>query len=164
VPLVAIAYDSDDGSDENPEVPAAVMLSSTPSNDVICTGPHVMSTNTRNSAAGRIPTSTTTTSASNNTFTPPSVSDKGHARRGAGGGGGGAGRHRCPKCGTNVTFRHGEFEENSFYCANCSGWFSIMPNTITADSIAKNETYGELNKNEEKKLQDPQILMQHVRF
>lgn len=161
VPLVAIAYDSDDGSDENPEVPAAVMLSSTPSNDVICTGPHVMSTNTRNSAAGRIPTSTTTTSASNNTFTPPSVSDKGHARRGAGGGGG-AGRHRCPKCGTNVTFRHGEFEENSFYCANCSGWFSIMPNTITADSIAKNETYGEINKNEEKKLQDPQILMQHI--
>ena len=58
----------------------------------------------------------------------PNVSSK--AKRGGDGSGGGGGRHRCPKCGTSVTFRHGEFEENTFYCATCSGWFLITPNTI----------------------------------
>ncbi|MGK3757803.1 MAG: putative membrane protein YgcG [Bacillariaceae sp.] len=33
---------------------------------------------------------------------------------GSGGGGGGSGRHRCPKCGTTVTFKC-DFEDNTFY-------------------------------------------------
>jgi hypothetical protein len=42
-----------------------------------------------------------------------------------GGGGGGKGRHKCPKCGMSITFKHGDFEENTFYCATCSGWFLV---------------------------------------
>lgn len=45
--------------------------------------------------------------------------------------GGGNGRYRCPKCGTFVTFRHINFEENTFYCATCSGWFMVTPSTST---------------------------------
>jgi len=43
----------------------------------------------------------------------------------SGGGGGGNGKHKCPKCGMSVTFKHGDFEENTFYCATCSGWFLV---------------------------------------
>lgn len=42
-------------------------------------------------------------------------------RKGSGGGGGG--RYRCPKCGTDVTFKC-DFEDNTFYCATCAGWFA----------------------------------------
>ena len=51
-----------------------------------------------------------------------------------GAGGGGSGRYRCPKCGTYVTFRHINFEENTFYCATCSGWFLVTPNSNAVDS------------------------------
>ena len=34
-----------------------------------------------------------------------------------------------PKCKTYVTFRHGDFDENTFYCAACSGWFTVNPAT-----------------------------------
>ena len=40
-----------------------------------------------------------------------------------GGGRGGGGRYRCPKCGTFVTFKC-DFEDNTFYCASCAGWFA----------------------------------------
>jgi hypothetical protein len=66
---------------------------------------------------------------------------------GIGGGGGGSGRALCPKCGTRVTFQHPEFEENSFYCASCSGWFVINANT----AIGKDSS-----------VQIPNILMQKV--
>jgi len=42
-----------------------------------------------------------------------------------GGGNGGNGNHKCPKCGTAVVFKHGDFEANTFYCATCSGWFLV---------------------------------------
>jgi hypothetical protein len=42
-----------------------------------------------------------------------------------GSGGGGEGKHKCPKCGTSVTFKHADFEDNTFYCASCSGWFLV---------------------------------------
>jgi len=45
-----------------------------------------------------------------------------------GGYGGNSGRYRCPKCGTFVTFRHANFDENTFYCATCSGWFLVTQN------------------------------------
>ena len=52
------------------------------------------------------------------------------ASLGSGGGSGGTkggsgGRHKCPKCGMTVTFKHTDFEENTFYCASCSGWFLV---------------------------------------
>jgi predicted RNA-binding Zn-ribbon protein involved in translation (DUF1610 family) len=80
--------------------------------------------------------------------------------------GGGGGRHRCPKCGTTVTFRC-DFEENTFYCASCSGWFVANPNTIVAvDSIddkGDGSVYEEfMARNGAKKPEDPKILMRHV--
>lgn len=44
---------------------------------------------------------------------------------GGGGGGTGNGKHKCPKCGMSVTFQHSDFEDNTFYCATCSGWFLV---------------------------------------
>ena len=49
--------------------------------------------------------------------------------RGKRGSGGSGGRYRCPKCGSFVSFRHEDFEENTFYCATCSGWFLVTSNT-----------------------------------
>jgi len=42
-----------------------------------------------------------------------------------GGGSAGGGGHKCPKCGTGVAFRHSEFDDDTFYCAECSGWFTV---------------------------------------
>lgn len=67
-------------------------------------------------------------------------------------GGSGGGRHRCPKCGTYVTFRHGDFEENTFYCAACSGWFVA--------NQKPEEAYDEQMNNRDNK--EPQVLMQHI--
>lgn len=64
-------------------------------------------------------------------------------------------RHRCPKCGTFVTFRHGDFDENTFYCAACSGWFVVSPQT----TITGYETTHAANTSNK---QDPPILMQHI--
>jgi len=91
-------------------------------------------------------------SSSRITLVPPSSLPVSSSKRRSSGGGGGSGRYRCPKCGTNVTFRHGDFEENTFYCATCSGWFLTTPNSITSN--ANNGTNGP-NK-------DPEILMHHI--
>jgi len=62
-------------------------------------------------------------------YPPPSAADLGGEvggkafRKGSRGGGGGGGRYRCPKCGTDVTFKC-DFEDNTFYCASCAGWFA----------------------------------------
>jgi ATP-dependent Clp protease ATP-binding subunit ClpX len=65
---------------------------------------------------------------------PSSIGSKtaGPIRKVGGGGGGGNGsnlRPDCPKCGATVTFRC-DFEENTYYCASCSGGFVANPNTI----------------------------------
>lgn len=61
-------------------------------------------------------------------------------KTGGGNGTGGSGQQRCPKCGTFVTFRHGHFEDNTFYCAACSGWFVISPDSLpTRAMVAGNE-------------------------
>lgn len=58
-------------------------------------------------------------------YPPPSDEFGGKTfRKGSGGGGGG--RYRCPKCGTDVTFKC-DFEDNTFYCASCAGWFAGTP-------------------------------------
>lgn len=82
-------------------------------------------------------------------------------RSAGGGGGGGTGRYRCPKCGTHVTFRHGDFDENTFYCATCSGWFLVTPNTVTAgDRSSNGEDFAPQNSSIEKR---PELIMEHVR-
>lgn len=60
------------------------------------------------------------------------------------------------QCGTFVTFRHGDFDENTFYCAACSGWFVINPGTTITDKNIDDL----LEKR--KHVEDPQVLMQHI--
>jgi predicted RNA-binding Zn-ribbon protein involved in translation (DUF1610 family) len=102
-------------------------------------------------------------------YPPPSsveTSKSGPTRKASGGGGG---RHRCPKCGTTVTFRC-DFEENTFYCASCSGWFVANPNnTILGNNASKNKGDGSpyeefLAKNGSEKVDEPEMLMRHVSF
>ncbi len=67
-------------------------------------------------------------------YPPPSSAElegdvKASFRKGSGGGGGG--RYRCPKCGTDVTFKC-DFEDNTFYCATCAGWFAGRSSPIDA--------------------------------
>eukprot|EP00565_Helicotheca_tamesis_P003828 CAMPEP_0185724706 /NCGR_PEP_ID=MMETSP1171-20130828/1112_1 /TAXON_ID=374046 /ORGANISM="Helicotheca tamensis, Strain CCMP826" /LENGTH=780 /DNA_ID=CAMNT_0028392625 /DNA_START=43 /DNA_END=2385 /DNA_ORIENTATION=+ len=99
---------------------------------------------------------------------------------GGGGSGGGTGRHRCPKCGIAVTFRHhGDFEQNTFYCATCSSWFTVEPTRMRARSndgtSGVGPTFEEfVSKNDENRTgipttrrsrmesEPPQILMQHI--
>ena len=161
-PMVALAYDYDDTSKEESDMALFPTDSYTSEQfaDVSSTCYSVTPTNIKNSAGGRIPTSSTTTSASNDTFTAPSLDNKGPLKKGTGGGG----RNRCPKCRNYVTFRHADFEENTFYCANCSGWFLITPNSISADNVVKSDSNREFAKTNENEPNDPQILMQHVSF
>lgn len=95
----------------------------------------------------------------------------------SGGGNGGVttsnGKHKCPKCGSSVTFKHNDFEENTFYCANCSGWFLVKnadkqidqqqnnasQNAESATSDDSNEDKGSAKQ---RKIARPQILMEHV--
>jgi hypothetical protein len=39
----------------------------------------------------------------------------------------------------SLTFRHGDFEENTFYCAACSGWFAISSNSSTGSGNVDDE-------------------------
>jgi hypothetical protein len=135
--------------------------------------------------------SLTSTTAGNVTFVPatgPSVtspnepnysisrrklSGGGGPPTGGGGGssgGGGNGKHKCPKCGMSVTFKHGDFEENTFYCATCSGWF-LVKNTVEKgepqNPALAASTYDEFKEDrvasdKQRKIVRPQIVMQHV--
>jgi hypothetical protein len=109
--------------------------------------------------AGRGPTSS-------NPYPAPSSAEaqKAGPIRKVGGGGGGSGRHRCPKCGTTVTFRC-DYEENTFYCASCSGWFVANPNIVVGNESNEGDgsPYEEfMAKNGSKKVDAPDILMRHV--
>lgn len=87
------------------------------------------------------------------------------SRKSGGGGDGGSGRHRCPKCGTSVTFRHDkDFDENTYYCATCSGWF-LIDSSAEGSKGATFEEYAAKNGSDgaPTKRQDATILMQHVR-
>jgi ATP-dependent Clp protease ATP-binding subunit ClpX len=64
-----------------------------------------------------------------------------------------------------VTFRHGDFDENTFYCAACSGWFVIKPeNTIMGRNGNRAGTLLDQPPQTKKAppSEDPQILMQHI--
>ena len=98
-------------------------------------------------------------------YPPPSSVDPTTTKTGPRKYGGGGGRHRCPKCGTHVTFRHNDFEENAFYCATCSGWFVANPNTITSEGadMGDGSPYDEfLAKKGTRNPEEHHIVMQHV--
>ncbi len=97
-----------------------------------------------------------------------------------GGGGSGSGGnvyHKCPKCGMSVTFKHGDYEENTFYCATCSGWFLVKNSEketsfpFTYDEFDKGTSISATNNSnsggsgsasKQRKNVRPQILMSHV--
>ena len=102
---------------------------------------------------------------------------------GSGGGGtrgGNGGKHKCPKCGNSVTFKHTDFEENTFYCASCSGWFLVKNsggNAEVSQPVVPHghgsgggylefkdatEYSGEENGGSTRRLSQSQIIMQHV--
>lgn len=57
------------------------------------------------------------------------------------------------QCGTSVSFRHGDFAENTYYCAACSAWFANTP--AAADSNGIVEQSRKITNN------DPQVLIMH---
>lgn len=149
-PALALAYDYYDDDDEHdssssfhnkyPEIPVkggfgsdvnsrTYVTSVLPSaNETLHTTTNLQQQNNLGTNSSSFVTTTTTTSAS-------SSSIKSRKSFSSGGGGGG-GRNRCPKCGTHVTFRHGDFEENTFYCATCSGWFLTAPTVGAGDGTS----------------------------
>lgn len=85
----------------------------------------------------------------------------GHPKSGGGGPGGpgGPGRHRCPRCESEVVFHSSDFNENSFYCAACSGWFVVQDHFASsgagqASGAGPGQSLNKPSRN--------QILMQHI--
>ena len=105
---------------------------------------------------------------------------------GSSGGAGGGPSQRCPKCGANVTFQEASaataasgMQSNCFYCAACSGWFLIQPNSSEEESTSAHSKYllskmaaeGEERRSaglptspSNRKISQPQFVMQHVSF
>jgi len=146
-PLVSIAYDYIDHFDE---FPARVSDIGSPTSacdkefnqlrDVTCSA--ILTSGISHSREENSPKNNFSSSFTGRQFLAPSSDPQFPTskrrsfggRSGGGGNGGGTGRYRCPKCGTHVTFRHGDFEENTFYCATCSGWFLVTPTTTASNN------------------------------
>lgn len=91
-------------------------------------------------------------------------------------GSGGNGKYKCPKCGMSVTFKHYDFEENTFYCTTCSGWFMVNKNDATTTSLSSSSNLLKNNnmvssrvgsaydefKQEKDQIHHPHIIMQHI--
>ncbi len=96
---------------------------------------------------------------------------------GVGGSGGGGKKHKCPKCGALTMFHHSDFEENTFYCASCSGWF-LVKNADKQNNEQQQQQQNSSQSNvtvvseegmdeksggaKQRKISRPQILMEHV--
>jgi hypothetical protein len=178
-PLPAVAYAYEDPYDDETDHDTTLKSSSEPGSERLSAQHHhgvnsskflhdvtsrkwsnseILSAAGAGSSTGRGPTSSIP-------YPPPSSVNTTNTKAGPRKYGGGGGRHRCPKCGTHVTFRHGDFEENTFYCATCSGWFVANPNTITGEGADKGDgsPYDEfLAKKGTKNPEEHHILMQHV--
>ena len=165
-PLPAVAYDYWDDDEEHDDI-AAKSVSSCAVNNDVTTGPNTQflshAAKVENSAGGRTPSSPHLNTPLEGRSLPLRKSG------GDGGAGGGNGRNRCPKCGTSVTFRHGDFEENTYYCATCSGWFLIDSNTTgnrnkeeSSGPACDEYTTNNGSNGSSNKPQSPQIIMHHV--
>ena len=151
-PALALAYDYVDEPEHDDEPACVAATHDTWSS--VAGGP----------SGSRPPTS------SSSPYPPPTGYDTKNSpsRKSGGGGGSGSGsggRHRCPKCGTFVTFRHGDFEDNTFYCAACSGWFVMNPQNPIVASDQNRDAYEELMEkqvSQQRKNGGPEILMRHV--
>mmetsp|Transcript_4077 Transcript_4077/g.9441 ORF Transcript_4077/g.9441 Transcript_4077/m.9441 type:complete len:729 (+) Transcript_4077:2580-4766(+) len=169
LPAVAYAYDDDDYELEGDTSNTATSFASL-SSDNKSKAPSVLNTLdpksslvTGGSKAGRGPTM------ANPYPAPSSIGSKtaGPIRKVGGGGGGGSGsnlRPDCPKCGATVTFRC-DFEENTYYCASCSGWFVANPNTIMGSDGKIHEggsVYDEFIARTGGGLKQPDMMMRRV--
>jgi hypothetical protein len=153
-PLPAVAYDYEDPYDDETDHETTLNSSSEPGSGRFSAQHHhhgvnsskflhdvtsrkwsnseILSATRAGSSSGRGQTTSTT-------YPPPSSVNPTTTKAAPRKYGGGGGRHRCPKCGTHVTFRHGDFEENTFYCATCSGWFVANDNTIMGEGADKGD-------------------------
>ncbi|KAL7564627.1 hypothetical protein ACA910_009317 [Epithemia clementina (nom. ined.)] len=68
----------------------------------------------------------------------------------SGGGGGGRPPPTCPKCKQAVTFQGSDWQVDTFYCANCGGYFAASPSSHSSSSQSSSLPSP-----------DPMILMQH---
>jgi len=147
-PMLSVAYDYIDDFDDF--LPEASDIRSTASaldkefnrlHDVTCSATvtsgisHLQENSLKNNFSSSLAGRELSTRPLSQPSDPQFPTSKRRASGGGGGGnGGGTGRYRCPKCGTHVTFRHGDFEENTFYCATCSGWFLVTPTSTTSNN------------------------------
>jgi hypothetical protein len=165
IPLPAVAYDTDlfegqdDSSDGDDTSVAAIygkLQNADTHHDVRLrrSPPPVAARPPRDIASSSLGSPSTSASSP---YPPPSG-------RKAGNNGGGGGRNRCPKCGTFVTFRHTDFDDNTFYCAACSGWFVVSPGApMTADTHEDGELASIMEKQATpQRRQDPTLVMQHI--
>jgi len=181
-PALALAYDYDDDEYECELETAAALSHDRPSffNPAIGQGQRVRDNNTTIKETQASSTTKSLSSSSKMHFQTRRVSGSG----GGGTGGGGRGRYKCPKCGMTVTFKHGDFEENTFYCATCSGWFMvkdfgdktelkrIRPQNANRSLIGQQQQQqAEHQKQQDQptvgivkgmRLSEPPILMQHI--
>ena len=98
-------------------------------------------------------------------------------------GGGERPPHRCPKCGASVTFQEsstgtgasGNRIQNCFYCAACSGWFLVQPESFVSGEEHSKYLLSKLSSAEggagekkemgiptNRKISEPQFVMQDV--
>mmetsp|Transcript_12241 Transcript_12241/g.20275 ORF Transcript_12241/g.20275 Transcript_12241/m.20275 type:complete len:712 (+) Transcript_12241:154-2289(+) len=151
-PLPALAYDYSSYEEEEASLSDYLHVDNFPNDDVTSRSTWEDTSISQNKSVGGSRIASTRT-----TFVPPSNLPLPTKRRSSGGGSkSSGGRFRCPKCGNSVTFSHSEFESNTFYCATCSGWFLVAPDTITGKDDETLLTGTDGTK------QDAEILMQHT--
>jgi len=109
MPALAIAYDDEEYDSEYTDMD----VNYSPAQDMTA----------KYGDGGTMNTATDGVLTSSQSFKP--IKGSGGPPSSGGGGGTGNGKHKCPKCGMSVTFQHTDFEDNTFYCATCSGWFLV---------------------------------------
>jgi DNA-directed RNA polymerase subunit RPC12/RpoP len=113
-----------------PQLALAYMYSDYGDYDNLSQDSYEFSYATNNSSGSKLPPS----QPSSHPYQLPTTDEEndGKQTRGKSGGGGGGGRNRCPKCGKDVTY---DMEDNTAYCASCSGHFTIRPKDNFSETI-----------------------------
>jgi len=165
VPLPAVAYDYDDYYEDDDGLALTEQIESSSADvgnyDVMCSKNIKKPTSLQ-----EIPPSSVTGRRISAPPIPRTSGDELPTTRrssgGEGGNGGGTGRYRCPKCGTHVTFRHGDFDENTFYCATCSGWFLVTPTSVTSGDHGNNAEDFVAQSSSIEGPKRPELIMEHI--